>query len=220
MVSEHFPTGEKDDSFRERIREDAFSRIIQREVIENFKDALAEAGFSLEQEHEFESAFAPLSEKAKSGVLSLPFSLREIRLKRFHERIEKGELTVEGMVKQLADEAAERHFCLGYHVSKADILPKQGKKGEVSWGVDGKEADHRDNDITMAYYSTSLATLYGKKHSKYLYVVRSEKGPNTTHRQDNDGSWGRAPKLDIVAKFDLEQVMKEVRDVANGEKKE
>lgn len=208
------------DGYRERIREDAFTRIVQRDVIENFKDALAEAGFSSEEEEEFENAFATLSEQLKSGVLSLPFALREKRLSRFHERITRGELTVADMVKEFAKEAGERHFCLGYHVSNADIVPRKGKNGEVDWGVDGKEADHRDNDITMAYYSTSLKTLYGRKNVRFLYVVRSEKGPHTTHRQDNDGSWGRAPKLDIVAKFDLDSVMSEVRDIANGVKKE
>lgn len=208
------------DDYRERIREDAFTRVIQRDVIENFKDALAEADFSAEEEQAFDNAFGSLPEKIKSGVLSLPFALRAKRLARFHERVAAGEMSMEDVVSNLAKEAEERQFCLGYHVSNADIAVQKGKNGELEWGVDGKEADHRDNDITMAYYSTSLRTLYGRKNTRFLYVVRSEKGPNTTHRQDNDGSWGRAPKLDIVAKFDLEQVMKEVRDIANGVKKE
>lgn len=201
---------------KERMREDAFSRVIQRDVIEGFKDALAEAGFSAEEDQEFDNALGAFPETVRSGLLSMPFSLRANRLSKFHERVVKGELSVEDMVGLLAKEAEEKKFCLGYHVSNADILPRKVKTGGIEWSVDGKEADHRDGDVAMAYYSTGLKTLYGRKRARFIYVVRADKGPDTTHRQDNDGSWGRAPKLDVVAKFDLEQVMREVNDAANG----
>src|SRR5690349_16296432 len=74
-------------------------------------------------------------------------------------------------------------FSIGYHVSPF------ATEGDT---IIGKEPDHRDNDLPRAYYSSDYKHLYLKKHGNHLYAVRAEMGPDTSHRQDNDGAWGRA----------------------------
>ncbi len=201
---------------RDKILEDAFLTSVQGRILESFSEALEEGGFTSDEENEFRSELSKLSLKDLNGVLSMPHELKQMRLPRLHERVESG-MSVHEIVMQLVKEAQERGFTIGYHMSASDIKPKPGGMARPdSWTIDGKEQDHRDNDMPMAYYSTSLSHLYGKKRARFLYIIRSEMGEHTTHKQDNDGAWGRATKLDIVEKLEYEDVMKEARMRANG----
>ena len=203
----------------EEILEDSFLNVVRRRILDAFSDSLDEAGFSPEEESEFRRELASLPLPAIKGVLSMPLELRQTILPRIHERISRHETTIQQTVRQLAEQSRERGFTLGYHMSSADIMPSASASGmPQTWVIQGRERDHRDHDLPMAYYSTDLANLYGKKKAQYIYIVRAETGPDTTHRQDNGGSWGRAAGLDVVDRLDYESVMQEAREQARRER--
>ncbi len=209
---EHFRLSSKTENLenREKMLEDSFLSVVYERVIESMSEALEEAGFSPEDERMFRKSLSTLPVVEIGGVLSMPYELRQRRLPKLFEKMKEG-MSIADIVQQLASEARERGFRLGYHMSNFDIAPLPKKEGGESWTVDGKEQDHRDADLPMAYYSTDLANLYAKKRARFLYIVRAETAAGTTHKQDNDGSWGRAPKLDVVDKLNYEDVMREVR---------
>ena len=198
----------------ERVLEDAFMTEVQDRILESFSDALEDSGFTAEETEQFRAQLSQLSLSDVQGVLSMPHELRERRFPKFLARVHAGE-SITTIVQDLVREARERGFTIGYHMSNSDILPRKGKES-TAWVIDGKEQDHRDNDLPMAYYSTSLQSLYGSKRARFLYIVRADTGRETTHKQDNDGTWGRATKLDIVDKLDYESVISKARDRANG----
>jgi hypothetical protein len=200
----------------DRILEDAFLTVVQQRILESFSDALSESGFTGDEESEFRSEISRLSLEDLGGVLSMPHELKQMRLPKLHERITSG-MAIHDVVGLLVKESRERGFKIGYHMSNSDIQPRAAAKGKTeSWTIDGREKDHRDNDLPMAYYSTSLSHLYGKKRARFLYIIRAETGTGTTHKPDNDGAWGRATKLDVVDKLDYEEVMTDARNRANG----
>lgn len=194
----------------EQMLEDAFVSVVQERIIETMSEALEEAGFTPEQERTFRKHLASLPLQDINGVLSIPYELRHMRLSKLHERVEDGTSVAE-IVDSIAREARERKFTIGYHMSNAEIAPVKTAKSEA-WAIDGREQDHRDSDLPMAYYSTDLANLYDKKRARFLYIIRADMGPETTHKQDNDGTWGRAGKLDIVERLGYEDVMREARE--------
>lgn len=197
----------------DRVTEEILLSSVHEQILEGLADSLEEAGFTPEQEQDFRSELSKLSLSDVNGVLSMPYELKQTRLPKLAEKIRSG-VPVTEIVRVLADEAKKMGYTLGYHMSNSDIMHKRGRSGAISWIVDGREQDHRDNDLPMAYYSTSLSKLYGAKRARFLYIVRSETGEGTTHKQDNDGSWGRATKLDIVEKSDYELLMSEARKKA------
>ena len=89
-----------------------------------------------------------------------------------------------------------------------------------SWVVYGKEKDHRDNDLPMAYYSFDYMNLYKSKDPKYIYVVSVQKSQSSGNRRDGNNQWGRAPSLSVVEKFDLRELEMEVEAIAQERKKE
>lgn len=207
----------------DQVLEDSFISVVHERILDEFEDSLDEAGFTEPDIQRFREHLNALPAERLSGILSQPYELRTRRLTRFSERLHKGEVTIPDIVDTLAREATERDFVLGFHMSNHDVLPRLAKNGEMAWIIDGKEPDHRDNDLPMAYYSTDLTHLYGRKKARFIYIIRAERGKDTSHRQDNDGAWGRAPKLDIVAKLDYLRTMDEARRRAkesreNGER--
>ena len=89
-----------------------------------------------------------------------------------------------------------------------------------SWVVYGKEKDHRDNDLPMAYYSFDYMNLYKSKDPKYIYVVSVQKSQSSGNRRDGNNQGGRAPSLSVVEKFDLRELEMEVEAIAQERKKE
>ncbi|MDD9868095.1 MAG: hypothetical protein OXU73_02085, partial [Candidatus Campbellbacteria bacterium] len=138
--------------------------------------------------------------------LSLPRELRKNRDENmfFSRQIRMLKETgdVKGFLDILRDVAIENKWTVGYHTSSSDIRPKDN--GE--WNVDGTEEDHRDGDLSMAYYSMTYRNLYrdGKGREKYIYLVRAEE----SHR--NEGGWYRAPSLSIIHKVSLSNIERQL----------
>jgi hypothetical protein len=196
---------EAERSRREELREELFQTLVAGKVLEEFLDDLFEAGIEGDALKAIGDAFAKLSENNKLAVLAIPASLRPRRFATLAQKMEKGEITAEEIIESIRTEALEKGYTVGYHLSPADIKP-----GKDDWSVQGTEADHRDGDLPRAYYSLSYRDRYLKKPMRFLYVIRANVSENSEHRQDNNGSWGRASTLPIVAKIDMIEVEKEL----------
>lgn len=196
---------------KQHLRESIFVSVINEKLLEEFEDALYESEFEEEEVEEFKKNLESYSFEDIKQILSLPYEIRVRRLAVLKKNISEGKMTIAGAIERLKSDAAKEGYTLGYHVSDAEVIPrKDAKTGSEAWIIDGKEEDHRDDDLPMAYYSTDLEHMYRKKRARYMYLVRAHTGENSPHRQDNDGAWGRASKLDVIARLDLEGVMGEV----------
>ncbi len=172
----------------EEMKEYIFSEAVLTNVLDSFEDSLDEAGFTPAQMDDIKQKLEKLSQEDLKGALSLP---RETRVRYLSRYVDK---PTQELVDSLVSNARKYGFTLGYHISPQDI-----KSGHI----DGTEKDHRDNDLMRAYYSILYKNLYLKKAADNLYIIRAETGPNSSHKQDTDGSWGRASSLAIIDKLSL-----------------
>jgi hypothetical protein len=194
------------------VREGIFLNQVNRHLLQVFEDALDAVGFSDDKVVAFMEKLSDLSSEEINSVLSLPLEIRTRRLTALKQQVDEG-MSVPDAVSRLQRESIESGFKIGYHVSNHEILPKlDPKTKEMVWYVEGKEADHRDNDLTMAYYSLDLAHLYRYKKARYLYLIRAMTGPDTSHKRDNNTQWGRAGRLDVIDRIDLDKLLREVED--------
>jgi hypothetical protein len=183
----------------EQLRDRIFDQLVAGKVLDTFSEELEEADFSEETMAEIGRTFAGLSESEKRAVLAIPAQLRPPLFARYGKEIAEGRQTGSGMIRDILEKAEKYGFTLGFHLSPADIRPDK----DGSWMIRGTEKDHRNNDMAMAYYSTDYSHRYLKKPSRYLYVIRAETGEQTSHHQDNDGTWGHASTLSIVDAIDM-----------------
>jgi hypothetical protein len=191
---------------KELLRDQLFRQLVASRVLDEFNDDLGYADFPEETFQEFETAFASLSEEDKRSVLAVPAQLRVPYFRKYAERVQRGEMNGADVVNDMLTIAKRHGYTLGFHLSLYDIKP--GTDG--SWFVRGTEPDHRHDDIPMAYYSMDYSNRYKQKRVNYMYVVRAETGENTSHYQDNDGSWGHAASLSIISKINLGEMEREL----------
>ncbi len=114
------------------------------------------------------------------------------------EEINSGTMSVDQFVEELLEFANANGFTIGFHMTSQAISKGLNRDKRVTWEVKGTQKDHRDGDITMAYYSKHYRHLYAHKPYKYIYVVRSADAHRT------DGNWFRAPSLSIVSEIPID----------------
>jgi len=197
-------------------RELVFTSIILNELRETIKTSLLEVGCTEEEIGEFFTKLEIMKDEDALAALAIPLELQERLCRRLAERLHQGKTTMSDFLHSLYQNAQEKKYQLGFHASNTDIQPtvKINRQGQTvtKWDIIGKEPDHRDDDLPKAYYSLDYLHLYRKKHARYLYLVRGETGHDTAHRQDNDGGWGRATHLSIIARLDLREVDQYIED--------
>lgn len=189
-----------------------FRNIVETKAIVVFEEDMKYFGYSEEQILEFHNELEALG-KNMEKVLSFPYELRQRMLPRYKELIDSGKGSIKDMVKRVFDVGVKNGSVVAYHCSRFDV-PKT-KNG--NWFIDGKEADHRDNDLPMAYYSFDYGHLYRSKNPKYIYLV-SAHTKSTAHKTDGS-SWGRAPTIDVIAKLDMREVEEETKRIFEEYKK-
>lgn len=189
--------------------ETAFETIMLANILEDYKADMSKAGFSDEEQLNFTKELGQLSEADKKKVLSLPYEIRQRMFPFYKEDLDKNKIDVAGVVRDILNTALEFNFDLGYHTTNEKIKKIEGKNGEVSWEIKGLEHDHRDNDLSMAYYSRNYEDIYKQKKFQYIYVVRA----NDDHRVGSDGKWWRAPSLSVVSEIPMSSV--DVEDIYN-----
>lgn len=147
---------------------------------------------------------AEYSDAEVVSVLSLPRELRERMFEKFEKQIDDGADASEVM-RTHAEAIVKHGFSVGFHTSPRDIRPEE----DGSWMVKGTEADHRDDDRMMAYYSTQYRHLFKKRHPKNIYIVRTDPKSHKT-----DGNWSRADSLSIISEVPFDEVYKNVEATA------
>lgn len=191
---------------RDKLKETIFSQLVAVKVLEHFHDDLFETDLPEETIDEIVTAFEALTEENKRRVLAIPAQLRKKQFTRYADLIKEGKMTPAGVVLDILEKASKNGFSIGFHLSPRDIKPER----DGSWVIKGTEKDHRHNDTPMAYYSHDYANRYLKKPVQFLYVIRSEDGPTSSHHKDNDGSWGHAPSLSIIDQIDMKALETEM----------
>jgi len=182
---------------KDALIENTFNSIVLNQLQGTFEDNLFESGFSTEEVDRTLRGLISMKFEDAARAMAIPAELAKRNLASLHSKIEHGQLTFETAASYLLTEAVKHGFGVGYHNSPTEIRPDA--KG--SWFIKPTEQDHRDNDLGMAYYSTSYKTLYRKKAPKYLYIVRTLADTSRT-----DGNWSRGPGLSIVAMMPIEYV--------------
>jgi hypothetical protein len=205
-VERRYSSPEAEQLRKERLRDGLFHQLIASRVLDDFDDDLACADFPEEAHEEFEREFAALSEDDKRAVLAVPAQLRPIQFGKYAERLNRGEMSGKDVLMDMLQKAKRYGYTLGFHLSLYDIKPAP----DGSWYIRGTEPDHRHNDLPMAYYSMDYSNRYDQKRVQYLYVIRAETGENTSHYQDNDGTWGHASNLSIISQIDMQEVEKQL----------
>ena len=197
------------DSERDRTHEQVFSTLINKIIIEEFENDLYEIFEEDEDVEKILDKINAFSDEEQKMILAMPKSIRQ---KRFEIMAKKntrnGLLDTDAFVQELFNNAKENGFTLGYHISKKEIIEEKS-----DWNIKGTDLDDRD-DRFMAYYSLDYKNLFRKKRGEYLYVVRAETGPKSTHKLDNTNNWGRADKLSIIAALPLKELDEKVLKIS------
>jgi hypothetical protein len=199
LAHEHQPESESVHELRER----AFRVLVDRHLVNSWREALADADFESDEIDGFIDALGACSEEELDRVLSVPDELRGQILEHYRERIDNDELEPNDMVGELRDKASRNGFSIGFHTSNHDIRPDE----EGRWMIRGTEQDHRDNDMSMAYYAKDYEAMYRRKQPQYIYVVRARDEDRT------DGKWWRAPSLSVIAQLPMQQVQASVEEI-------
>jgi len=140
---------------------------------------------------------AEYSDEEVVGAISLPYQLRQETFKRFANMISSGEKTSEEVIRNLVEGSKKYGFGVGYHTSPKDIRPNSQTN---EWFIKGTENDHRDSDLSRAYYSSRFRHLYKAKEVGYIYAIR-------THPEDRtDGNWSRASSLSVIMRVPFKEV--------------
>ncbi|TSC71116.1 MAG: hypothetical protein G01um101449_142 [Parcubacteria group bacterium Gr01-1014_49] len=194
-----------------------FRAIIQSSLMDTIQGALEESGFPLPDIDLFTTALAELPEKDQLTVLSLPLEIRGRLLSNYHKQVAEGKMTPADVVHDLLTKFKKHGFTLGYHLSSHQVPRERNRNGEETWNIKGTELDDRDNRL-MAYYSEDYLNRYKKKAGNFLYVVRSEMGPNSSHKHDLKNHWGRAASLSIIDEYDMSQVERRIDEAMEKER--
>ncbi len=199
----------------QEFREGVFLTYVHEQLLDTFEDALCEVpDIDDDEVEEWKDALLVLDDVHLSAFLAVPHEMLQRRL---NALVTKGRREgVQKTVIEAADDFYKRGYRVAYHCSPSNSEPDPETD---AWTIDGREADHRDKDIGMAYYSFDLKNLYRKKNPKYLYLIRADVSEETSHRQDGNLDWGRAPKLDVLTKVDYQDAMKRVEKRVEDYKK-
>ncbi|MBP9750043.1 MAG: hypothetical protein KBD21_04925 [Candidatus Pacebacteria bacterium] len=202
-----------------KLREAFFLSYVNRQLLDVFEDALWELPDMTDAEFQrWQGALALLDEEHLNAFLSTPHELVEQRIEALRKKMLQGEIM--SIVQEEAQRVYERGYRVAYHCSPTEHNPVKSRGDSVSWTIDGREPDHRDDDVGMAYYSMDLGHLYRKKNPNYIYLVRADVGGDSGHRRDNDGAWGRAPKLDVITRIDFKEALCAVEDAVTEFRKQ
>lgn len=187
----------------EKIKDELFDSYMLQQLTEDFFESLAEY-LDEEAVDEVRGVLSMYDDKDIYATLSLPAELRDRKFTEFQQKIEAG-ADIKDIVDGFVGVSKKYGFGVGYHTSPAEIKPDQNGR----WSIKGTEADHRDGDRAMAYYSRKYRHLFKKKDPRFVYIVRSE---DDTHK--TDGNWSRASELSIVAVVPFTDVFRFVEDTA------
>ena len=197
---------------KELQRDRIFRILVSNNLLNTVDESLEDTNFSPLEVSEFNTAIGALSGDKRSIVFSIPFEIREKLFNNYHQKIERGEMSVTEMVNDILQKNKQRGFALGYHLSNVKI-PKLA--GGI-WEVVGDEVDDRDN-MPMAYYSEDYVSRYRKKLGEFLYIVRADFGPNSSHKRDLKNNWGRASSLSIIDECDMQKIEHEIDELVEKE---
>lgn len=136
------------------------------------------------------------------ATISVPFELRERQFGHLYSQAEQLGST-EAALREYVKYNFGKGYSIGFHTSPFEILPDK----DGHWIVLGKENDHRDSDLSRAYYSTEYRHLYKKSNSRFIYVIRTEPESHRT-----DGNWSRGGKLSIVTKVPISDAVDYVEE--------
>lgn len=201
---------------KDQLKEYYFKEVVTGKLLDSFEHELTKFGFNEDQIHEFRVAVLDLNETERDTLFAFPWSLKQKTFPFMFSKIEKGEESVASMVAKILDASSKQHRSIAYHCTNENIVQKDVKlPGEVAkeWIINGTEADHRDDDLPMAYYSFDYNHLYREKNPKYIYMVSVQLNDTSGHKRDENGSWGRAPSLSIIEKIDVHQVDDKVKEL-------
>lgn len=197
----------------EQQKEVLFKGILVNTLYDVIKESLENTALTEDEVTAFLNSVKQFPEEEILSTLALPHELQPKIFTRFAEQLHAGKITVKGFVEQLHQRALNNGYRLGFHISKRDIEPTESADGETEkWEINGTEQDHRDEDLLRAYYSFDYQHLYRKKPGNFLYLIRAETGPASAHKKDNDGAWGRASSLPIVARMNLREVDRQIKE--------
>lgn len=193
----------------EEMKDTLFDQYLKQQLIEDFFQHLEEY-LDDKQVDAMRGELANYEDADVYSTLSLPFELRDRKFTSFHKEIEAGKDPAV-LMKTFVEASKKRGYGIGYHTSPNDIKPNDNGQ----WNITGYEKDHRDDDLSKAYYSTKYRHLFKKKDPKFIYIVRTDP---ETHR--TDGNWSRAGILSIVARVPFSDVVEYVESTARDLEKE
>jgi hypothetical protein len=229
MSFETFPSSQKGNVSTEKtpdflkIKERIFHDIIANRMVDTYEQEMESTGYTSEEISTFREKLISLSLEDSEAVYAFPWELKQRALPAFLKKIREGKETIESMTEKIISASHAKHRKIAFHASNENIQPREetvnGKISE-SWVIYGKENDHRDNDLPMAYYSFDYTNLYRSKNPKYIYAVSIQEDPSAGHRKDGNNEWGRAPSLSVIDKLDLAQIELDVTERAMQEVKE
>lgn len=194
----------------EELKNRLFNAYLRNSVAKQFMEHARDCDFNESEVEEIELALGTLSIDDALAALSLPFELREKWFETTLDKIESGESDIATAVNELVALGKKNGFSIGFHTSPVDIQPEENGR----WVIKGSEKDHRDNDLTMAYYSKQYKHIFKQRNPQFIYVIRALEGERT------DGSWYRAPSLSVIARLPFEEVNNFVEDEAREIEKE
>lgn len=206
-----------------KLKTEIFHELVANRMVDTYEKEMQSLGFTKEEMIQFRDSVLSLNNEDSEAVYAFPWELKQRALPAFLKKIREGKETVGSMVEKIVSASKLQHRQFAFHASNDNIVPKeetsQGAKVK-SWVIYGRENDHRDNDLPMAYYSYDYMNLYKSKDPKYIYVVSIQKTQTSGNRKDGNNQWGRAPSLSVIEKFDLRELETEVEAVAQERIKE
>jgi hypothetical protein len=213
----------KEPQERKGFEEALFQEMVREQLFEQFYESMEDAHIPDDQIDHFFEELATHDEEEIERALSLPYELQGRFFSKHVRALQSGKESMKDLVDLMIERARRGEYQVGYHISNAEILPKEEGDMQV-WEIMGTEKDHRDQDLMRAYYSFDYEHLYRKKGGKFLYLIRAETGEDSSHKQDNDGTWGRASQLSVITVLDLRDVdtriEKAIKDKEKEDKKE
>jgi hypothetical protein len=188
----------------EKIKNELYRKFMQQHIVDYFFESMRDVGFKDSEINEMQDALSACSDQEILGALSIPYELREKQLSRIADQLDSGKVQPKEAIAHLVAVGKKYGFGVGYHTSPHDIRPD----ALGAWTINGTEPDHRDDDMTMAYYSTQYRHLFKKKDPRFIYAVR------TTASDRTDGNWYRAPSLSVIMRIPFAEVHGYVESVS------
>lgn len=178
------------------LKDQIFNDFMKFQILREFADGLSDY-VDKDELDEMIGALEQASPNEQIAALSLPYELRNRIFDRISNSLDSGKTPTEA-IQEYINMISPYGFTSGFHTSPYDIRPDE----EDRWHIKGTEADHRDGDRMMAYFSTQYRHLFKKRHPKFIYIVRVD--PKTVK---SDGNWSRSDSLSVITRVPFEKVM-------------